>query len=132
MVFDLGGYDGDRGKIAAELTALGFFDALRDTVSSKKQRTIGHNLLFDLTWLLHKFGIAPWCVGDTMLLSQIYWAGISTYKHGLKAVAARLDIEVDKSEQKSNWGFPLTSNQLLYAGVDVHGLFPVYLDLAAK
>ena len=130
MIFDLGGYDDDREAIAQRLTKLGFFDALKQTVSSKRQRTIGHNLNFDLGWILHKFGIAPWYVGDTMLMSQIYWAGISTYRHSLKATAGRLGIEIDKTEQTSNWGFPLVSSQLLYAGLDVRNLFPVYLELA--
>ncbi len=79
---------------------------------------VGHNLGFDLPFLA-RLGFVPGRVFDTMLASQIMYAGDITARHGLKDVAARvLKIEIDKTEQKAVWSKPLTSDMLRYAATD--------------
>lgn len=94
---------------------------------------IGFNLKFDLTYTLHHLGFRTNNTIDLFLVSQVYWAGIgvnkalpgadrgnrSRIKHNLLSAAERLGIELDKSEQVSEWGFQLTNSQLNYAASDV-------------
>jgi DNA polymerase I-like protein with 3'-5' exonuclease and polymerase domains len=130
LVVDLGGFNDDREAIAARLTKLGFFDALKAVVESQEHQVIMHNGLFDLTWLIKLYGYKPWACLDTMLMSQLLWAGIKPYRHSLKAVCDRLDIMVDKTQQRSNWGFELTTEQLNYAARDTRVLFEVCKKLS--
>jgi len=78
---------------------------------------------------------------DIMLLSQLIWAGIASkptrttedgrrlnqpmLKHNMRAIAARLGVEVSKEEQKSDWAGPLTNRQRNYACRDT--LVPLQL-----
>jgi hypothetical protein len=79
-----------------------------------------------------------------MLMSQIVWSGVGVSKakkgenradrcklsHSLKAVAERLEIgDLDKTEQKSDWGGTLTNAQLNYAGNDALILLDIYARL---
>jgi DNA polymerase I-like protein with 3'-5' exonuclease and polymerase domains len=84
---------------------------------------VGHNLKFDLLFLRVKYGMRAVDVRDTMLLSQILWAGIKItkqgmLKHSLQAVAERCGIQVSKDEQLSDWAVELTNKQLNYAAQD--------------
>jgi ribonuclease D len=123
-VADLGGWDDDRSANHDRLTRLGFFDTLKTTVESPAIWTVMHNGLFELCWLGHKYGIKAWRCADTMLLSQLLWAGIEAYRHSLKAVGERLGISIDKEQQRSDWGWPLSNEQINYAANDVRVLFP--------
>lgn len=120
LVADLGGFFDDRGEIYAQLEELGFWDALRSLLISDKIIKVIHNAHFDLSWIRFKHEFQAKRVHCTMLLSQILSAGIIMHRHGLKDVAARyLNQAVDKTEQKSDWGMPLTIAQLEYAATDV-------------
>lgn len=84
------------------------------------KRLIGHHIKFDAKFL-RKIGIFPDNFWDTMLASQIFTAGHKMVRHGLGQVLSDvLDIEADKTLQKSDW-FPneLSDEQLEYAAVDV-------------
>lgn len=130
LIADLGGWEDDREAFRKRLERLEFFEVLKQKIESKEVWSVAHNMMFELQWFIHKYGYKPWKCADTMLLSQIYWAGIQQYKHSLKAVCGRLDIEIDKTEQKSDWGWPLTNEQINYAAKDVRVLFPVWDKLA--
>jgi DNA polymerase-1 len=79
---------------------------------------VGHNLLFDLSFLA-RLGFQPGACRDTMLMSQALYAGDRKQKHSLAACCAReLDESVDKDEQRSNWAGALTPGQLAYAARD--------------
>ena len=132
LVADLGGWDDDRSANHDRLTRLGFFDTLKTTVESPTIWTVMHNGLFELCWLGHKYGIKAWHCADTMLLSQLLWAGIEAYRHSLKAVGERLGISIDKEQQRSDWGWPLSNEQINYAANDVRVLFPIWRKLAAE
>ena len=82
---------------------------------------IGHNLVFDLQFLMH-LGFQPGPVSDTMLLSRLIHGTRQVPKfHSLAKCAEReLGEILDKSEQKSEWSAPdLTPEQLRYAARDV-------------
>ena len=119
LIADLGGWDDDREALNDVLSGLGFWETLKERLFCRNTFTVGHNLKFDLGWVFKLYGYRANKCADTMILSQIYWAGIQPYRHSLKDVAARLGFDVDKSQQKSAWGEKLTTNQLNYAATDV-------------
>ncbi len=103
------------------------------------QRLIGHNLSFDLRFLLAN-GL-PMPDGeqlfDTMLASRLLLSGLSEPRgtHSLAGVAERyLDLAVDKTEQRSDWSGTLSDAQIAYAAKDATVLLPLVekLDAALK
>ncbi|WP_347277773.1 DNA polymerase [Oculatella sp. FACHB-28] len=69
---------------------------------------------------------------DTMLASQLLEAGLDR-SHTLEAIASRhLDLDLDKTEQKSNWEGGLTQSQIDYAARDVSVLLPLRDVLASR
>lgn len=103
-----------------------------------QQKTlILHNAIFDLQFLAG-LGFWPGKVFDTMLLSQIVYAGLrednnKPVSHSLQAVAKReLGIELEKELQTSNWSGKLSQAQIDYAARDAHILIPIYKSLIAK
>jgi len=88
------------------------------------RRWLAHNAVFDLGWL-QEHGIRPrgqlFC---TMLASKLLSNGLPNVKHGLVHVAKRyLRIDLDKEQQKSDWGATdLSEEQLVYAAKDVEVL----------
>jgi DNA polymerase-1 len=101
------------------------FAALADT------SLILHNAAFDLAFLA-KLGFTPGTVHDTMVLSQLLYAG-TTDRHRLAdCVQRELHRSIDKEEQRSDWNGTLTAEQLNYAANDVEVLFPLYTALKSK
>lgn len=105
------------------------FVKLRD----RGTKIYGHNLYFDQRFMLSKYDVAMSSVRDTMLMSQILWAGLSKgfakdissrglkhKPHSLLGVAERVGYgAIDKTEQRSDWGAKdLTNSQLNYSGLD--------------
>jgi DNA polymerase III epsilon subunit-like protein len=79
---------------------------------------VGHNLLFDLSFLA-RLGFQPGACRDTMLMSRVLFAGDRKQKHALADCCRReLDEEVDKELQTSDWSEDLTPEQLAYAARD--------------
>jgi ribonuclease D len=78
-----------------------------------------HYARFDVAVLRHHLGIACAPVYCTKIASKL--ARTYTDRHGLKdLVRELLGIELDKSEQSSDWGAPeLTATQMRYAARDV-------------
>lgn len=99
-------------------------------VFSQPRQMIGHNLKFDLQFLIAA-GV-PWPTGavfDTMLTAQLLGAGSNDGQLrncGLAAVAKRcLGISLDKSEQAGQWASTLRPEQLVYAAKDAATLLPL-------
>jgi ribonuclease D len=100
---------------------------------------VAHNALFDL-WFLSTLGFEPGRVADTMILSQLLYAGSKVEplkrgqtSHSLDSVAQReLRLELDKTHQSSDWGGTLTPEMIEYAARDVEVLLPLYEILKAK
>jgi DNA polymerase I len=100
---------------------------------------IAHNALFDLGFL-SSLGFEPGKVVDTMILSQLLYAGSKVEplkrgqsSHSLDSVVRReLGLELDKTHQRSDWGGTLTPEMIEYAAKDVEVLLPLYEVLRAK
>jgi hypothetical protein len=115
----------------------GNFDLIRNEVKAllenPNQRKIGHNIMFDLRFLRKEFGVlAPNCA-DTMLGSRCLLGDLGAAhitSHSLQQASENfLGIEVDKTEQKSDWGGELTSEQIAYAAKDPWLTFVLYKRL---
>jgi DNA polymerase I-like protein with 3'-5' exonuclease and polymerase domains len=98
-----------------------FLNALKETLANPLIIVVGHNLYFDLSWLLIKYGFHANNIRDTKVMAQIATAGIKTQRYSLSAVHQYLFGEsLDKTYQKSDWFQPNLSNaQLNYARLDV-------------
>src|SRR3954468_24327726 len=79
---------------------------------------VGHNLAFDLQFLA-RLGFEPGAVRDTLLMSQVLYAGDRSIKSHKLADCCRRELgeAVDKAEQTSDWSGPLTAGQLRYAAL---------------
>lgn len=92
---------------------------------------IGHNLKFDLGFVLALGHPFPPQVFDTFVAAQLLHAGETGVRFSLKAVAERyLGIAVDKTEQTSDWSGDLTPEQIEYAAKDASILLPLASVLA--
>ncbi len=81
---------------------------------------IAHNAAFDLGWLQAYGWFPKGQVHCTMLASRLLTNGRPSMKHGLANLAKRyLDIDLDKTEQRSDWSGELTEQQIRYAAKDV-------------
>jgi DNA polymerase-1 len=100
---------------------------------------VAHNALFDLRFL-SSLGFEPGKVADTMILSQLLYAGSKVEplkrgqtSHSLDSVVKReLRLELDKTHQSGDWGGTLTPEMIEYAARDVEVLLPLYEVLKAK
>jgi hypothetical protein len=118
IVFDFGPLTAPT-DIAAGTQARRFLNVLHNVLQNPKCRVRGQTLKFDFhTWLC-KYGYIPNSARDLMLMSQVFWAGLIQFKHSLAAIAERCDVEIDKTEQTSDWGAPtLTNRQINYSADD--------------
>ncbi len=93
---------------------------LRKLLAAPKPIKVAHNAKFDAKWVRHHLGVDLGGVFDTLIASQLIAAGDQDRRHNLAEVANFfLGIEVDKSEQVSDWGAPeLSSSQIQYAAKD--------------
>jgi hypothetical protein len=110
-------------------------DAVKQLLENSKQRKIGHNFMFDLRFLRKEFGVNAQNCADTMLGSRCLLGDMGAAKitsHSLgQACENFLGVEVDKKEQRSDWGDTLTTKQLEYAAKDPWLTFILYKRLEA-
>jgi DNA polymerase-1 len=92
---------------------------------------MGHNLAFDLAFL-GRMGFEPGAVRDTMLLSQLVYAGRHVTHKLQDCVRREFGRTLDKEAQKSDWSGTLTPEQLAYAALDVDVLPSLFRALDAK
>jgi DNA polymerase I-like protein with 3'-5' exonuclease and polymerase domains len=80
---------------------------------------VGHNLVFDIGFLA-RLGFEPGVCRDTLLMSQVLYAGDRSVKsHKLADCCQReLGEAISKEEQASDWSSLLTPDQLRYAALD--------------
>src|SRR5262249_2136129 len=90
-----------------------------------------HNAAFDLAFL-STLGFTPGTVHDTMLLSQLVYAGEHRQPRLGECAERELGKTVDKTQQLSNWSERLTDEQIGYAAKDVEILIPLYEALGGK
>ena len=100
---------------------------LADLLSDPKIVKIIHNATFERS-VLGRYGVPIAGVVDTLRVSRKLRGKKIDGGHSLKAVCAReLGIELDKSEQVSDWSQrPLTDRQVAYAALDAEVLLRLY------
>ena len=122
-IFDLGSRDSNRKLRETELRQAGFFDALARWLANPKVKIIGHNIKFDLGFIAAQYGITGATnVWDTLLGVRVLFgdygrAKIQSYSLG-NLCKQYLNLELDKSEQTSDWGGELTPSQINYSALD--------------
>jgi DNA polymerase I len=119
---------------------------LANLIEDPNVKVIGHNLKFDLSFIQASMGrrLKMSNIFDTMLASQVCWAGYDsqqrakkatknlwitkTPEQNLKALAERhLGISLSKEYQASNWGADILSpEQKAYAARDAAVLLPLH------
>lgn len=130
LVADLGGIRDDRAERAAKHAR--FLDVLGRVMYDRQKLTIGHHLKGDALLLRVWFGFKVRAARCTMLLSQIYWAGVRGYRHGLAAACKRLGRHVDKRLQSSDWRGYLSNTQINYAARDTLDAVFLYRELGRR
>jgi len=121
IIADLGGYYDDREKILKRYNQL--FSILK--VRLEKAVVCGTSLIFDSKFVLVKYGWRIKRIRDLKLLSQVLWAGVGAktnprLAHSLKAIVKRcLNVDLDKEEQKEDWGGKLFNKHYNYGAGDV-------------
>ena len=104
-----------------------------DLLAANQPVKIAHNAKFDAEFLFHHCGVRLGAVFDTYLASLLISAGNEKDRHGLEPVAQRyLDIQLDKTEQMSNWTGQLNESQIEYAARDAEILLPLREKLQAR
>lgn len=131
MVADLGGMFDDRDRCREAQAE--FLAVLKVRGEDPSVPVYGMALLTEYMLLRIGYGIALRGLRDIMLASQVVWAGVRAkgkrwtreglrmeprLKHKLSAICDRLGVELDKTEQVSDWAGRLTNRQLNYAGKD--------------
>lgn len=155
LIYDLGGNLDDIDKKKKEFLQSTFYQVLKERCENLKVPVVGVNLKFDGNFLLYHLGIKILTCRDLMLCSQVIWAGIEVIpgnqskdrkdrcllQHTLKAIAERVNIlfntkfEVDKTEQKEDWGWRISNAKYNYSGNDSIlplQLFPYIQELVIK
>lgn len=118
----------------------GFFECLRKLFENEKIIKLGHNLKFDISFLLHHAKLRGiYRIRDTMVTSMMTHLGV--LKNGkqpishnlLSCVQRQLGQDIDKTEQKSDFGNAnLSLSQIEYAAKDTQILFPLWDSLAQR
>lgn len=99
---------------------------------------VGHNLLFDYSFLWQLGFYPTMLLFDTMLASQLVYAGLRDEKnkplsHSLEACAKReLGFGLSKDLQKSDWDGQLTKEHYNYAAQDAQILISLHRSLQHK
>ena len=126
----------DGGRVTY-LVDVGRVDASPVWEALAETQVVCHNAAFDLGFL-GRLGFVPGRVHDTLLLSNVLYAGghtrgVAPLRHGLKDCCRReLGVELAKDLQASDWSGPLTHDQLAYAATDAAMLVPLYRALSEK
>lgn len=103
-------------------------DRLRELLMSERVTKIFHHAPFDLRFMAHHWKVRPKSVACTKILSKIVRPDLESNEHSLKPVLMRyLQVEIDKTQQTSNWqSHELSAEQLKYAAKDVEFLIPLF------
>jgi ribonuclease D len=121
----------DKTEVAiVDTLALRDLEALRRPLELSLSTKAIHNASYDAVRLQRHYGIAVSPIHDTMLAAR----RSGDKKCSLKAQASsRLGIELDKTEQRSDWSRrPLNDEQLHYASLDAVATLMLYEQQLAR
>lgn len=123
----------DASNLLIDVYAINNWIELLEPLFKLSTIKIIHNAKFELKFFYHLGIDINGVIFDTMLASQLLAAG-HQLKHKLSDLVERyLSIEMDKSEQRSDWNqLELRASQLAYASNDVEYLIPLYDKLRAE
>ncbi|HYM61387.1 MAG TPA: ribonuclease D, partial [Thermoanaerobaculia bacterium] len=83
-------------------------------------RKIFHHAMFDVRFMAHQWSATPSNIACTKVASKLLFPGEARRQKLQQLVSEQLGIDLDKSEQTSNWLAPTyTESQLAYAVRDV-------------
>jgi DNA polymerase I len=109
-----------------DLPRTGGLGAIRDPLQSLRG-AVAHNATFDMGFL---WGAGVDLVPDCTLLANHVLTGLPEKLRDLAAL--HLGVELDKTEQTSDWSGDLSEAQLRYAALDARTLLPLQAVLMAK
>lgn len=133
LIADLGDRHSDREAIASSPQIVAFMEELRSIAQDNKVEKFFHNALFDLAYFRWHYDIEFNKTRDSMLISQMLYAGLKRVRHSLGACVKReLGVEIDKTMQLSDFSQPLSVEQIVYACDDVKWTFRVVDKLLKK
>lgn len=117
-------YDGEHLALIDPLAELSLFDFWQ-VLKNPKTLKVLHSPSEDIEVFQKYAGFVPTPLFDTQFALQVLGHGnCMGFAHMVKHL---LDIDIDKSESRTNWlQRPLTSKQLDYAAADVFHLLPCY------
>jgi DNA polymerase I-like protein with 3'-5' exonuclease and polymerase domains len=110
-----------------KLNELEGIDILKKKLYSKNCTVFIHNASFESAWIAEHLKVPIMNVVDSMILSQLYWAGLIrgfnkigvANPNSLEQVTLRLfGIKPDKTNQGYDYAMPLGNSQYNYAGLD--------------
>jgi len=100
---------------------------LRAIVEDASIRKVLHHAMFDLRFLAHHWGVVPANIACTKIASKLADSDVPCAEHSLAPLLRRhLGVELDKSQQTSEWTGELSAEQVRYAAEDVRYLLPLY------
>jgi len=100
---------------------------LRAVIEDESIRKILHHAMFDLRFLAHHWGVVPANIACTKIASKLAEPDAPCTEHSLAPLLHRhLGVELDKSQQTSEWTGELSAEQVRYAADDVRYLLPLY------
>lgn len=103
---------------------------LKPYLENKQLKLVIQNSVFERKWFKHVLDIELGTVFDTMFASKLL--GFED-KAGLGFILKNyLNVDIDKTEQKSDWGGTLSQSQLEYAALDVKYLLRLREVMYAK
>ena len=133
LIVDLGDRFSDRESVLAEPAVSTFMEELRKLAKDDTVEKYFHNAIFDLAYLQWHYDIRFTRVRDSMIISQMLYAGLKAVRHSLGDACKReLGVELDKTMQLSDFSLPLSAEQIVYACDDVKYTYLLVKKLKRK
>ena len=135
IVWDLGTIDNRKYPSYKDIPGYGI---LISKLASKTTQVYIHNAAFENKWVWEKFNIPILNVVDSMILSQVYYAGLIrgfnrigiSKPNSLDQVVWRLfEVKLDKTDQSYDYACPITNRQLNYGAKDAKYTYKAGVEL---
>lgn len=101
------------------------------TYISKKFLILGHNIKFDMKFILHNYNVILENVHDTMIIESALNMGIGQTFYSLEELVTKyIGVQLEKDTRKEfiNHNGIFTEQQLIYSALDVNYLLDIYYE----